>query len=106
MDMSDFFKQYSFVVGALKEYSFVVGALTGSLASYLLGLIVSHVRREKRWLGYSIDSRNIVSAERHDLAFAFKGSVPQDWIRTNAPPSHAVLKASLPRPLFDQEGAT
>jgi hypothetical protein len=56
-----------------KEYGFVVGALTGSLAAYLLGLLVSHFRREKRWLGFSIDSRNIVRAEHSDLSISFKG---------------------------------
>jgi hypothetical protein len=56
----------------IKENSFLVGALSGSLAAYLLGLVVSHVRREKRWLGYLTDNRNIVRSQHSDLAFTFK----------------------------------
>jgi hypothetical protein len=52
---------------------FVVGALTGSLAAYLLGLIISYVRREKRWLGYSISSRNIVQRGHSKLAIQYDG---------------------------------
>ena len=73
--MADFFK----------EHGFVVGALTGSLASYLLGLLVSHFRREKRLLGFAIDSRNIVRASHSDLSMAFKGQ------SINILDSHTVL---------------
>jgi hypothetical protein len=44
----------------IKDNPFLVGALTGSLAAYLLGLLVAYLRREKVWLGYTISSRNIV----------------------------------------------
>jgi hypothetical protein len=43
----------------VKDNPFLVGAFTGSLAAYLLGLLVAHVKREKIWLGFSIVSRNI-----------------------------------------------
>lgn len=56
----------------LKENQFVVGALTGSLAVYLLGLLVSHLRREKRWLGYSVESRNIVKAGDSRISMKFE----------------------------------
>jgi hypothetical protein len=52
---------------------FVVGALTGSLAAYLLGLLVSYFRREKRWLGYSVGSRNIVQGGHSKLAIQYDG---------------------------------
>lgn len=55
------------------EYQFVVGALSGSLAAYLLGLIVSYLRREKRWLGISITSRMIVERGHQDLTLVYKG---------------------------------
>lgn len=58
----------------IKEYQFLVGAATGSLAAYLLGLFVSHVRREKRWLGFSIVSRNIVHAGPKKLALTYAGA--------------------------------
>lgn len=57
----------------LKANSFVVGALSGSLASYLLGLLVSHWRREKRWLGYSVSSRNIVQQGHSKLSMLYDG---------------------------------
>lgn len=44
----------------LRENQFVVGALTGSLAAFLLGLWVTHLRREKRWLGFTSSSHNVV----------------------------------------------
>jgi hypothetical protein len=56
----------------LKDNSFVAGALSGSLAAYLLGLLVSHLRREKRWLGYSIESRNIVKAGDSRISMKFE----------------------------------
>lgn len=57
----------------IKENSFVVGALTGSLAAYLLGLLVSYWRREKRWLGYSVISRNIVQRGHSKLSILYDG---------------------------------
>ena len=48
----------------IKQNSFIVGAFSGSLAAYLLGLLVTYWRREKRWLGYSIDSR-VVALKGH-----------------------------------------
>jgi hypothetical protein len=56
-----------------KDYGFVVGALSGSLAAYLLGLLVTHLRREKRWLGWAVNGRRIVSSERPDITISFKG---------------------------------
>ncbi|WP_143450107.1 hypothetical protein [Janthinobacterium sp. BJB304] len=58
----------------IKEYQFLVGAATGSLASYLLGLVVSHVRREKRWLGFSVVSRNIIQAGPQKLTLTYAGA--------------------------------
>lgn len=69
----------------LKDNTFIVGALSGSLASYLLGLLVSYLRREKRWLGYSIDSRNIVKAQDSRVSMKFEN---QDIRRLD---SHTVL---------------
>jgi hypothetical protein len=66
VDMSDFLR-------SLKDYGFVVGAFTGSLAAYLLGLIISHMRREKRWLGYKVFSRTVADKGGKDLEFSFKG---------------------------------
>ncbi len=57
----------------LQQYPFVIGALSGSLAAYLLGLIVSHLRREKRWLGFAISSRVIVERGHPDLVLTYKG---------------------------------
>jgi hypothetical protein len=57
----------------LKDNQFVVGALSGSLAAYLLGLLVSHWRREKRWLGYSVTSRNIVEHGHSKLSMLYDG---------------------------------
>jgi hypothetical protein len=56
----------------LRDNPFVVGALSGSMATYLLGLLVSHIRREKRWLGYSVESRNIVRAQDSRLSMKFE----------------------------------
>ena len=57
----------------LKDNPFLVGALSGSLAAYLLGLLVSHLRREKRWLGYSVSSRNIVQQGHSKLSMMYDG---------------------------------
>src|SRR5258708_37277015 len=48
----------------IKQNPFVTGALSGSLAAYLLGLFVTYLRREKKWLGYSVESR-IVALKGH-----------------------------------------
>lgn len=68
----------------VRQNQFVVGALTGSLASYLLGLLISHLRREKKWLGYSINSRNVVEKEHSKLAITYGG---RDIVRLD---SHSV----------------
>ncbi|MBX3713236.1 MAG: hypothetical protein KF800_14850 [Lysobacter sp.] len=57
----------------VKENQFVVGALSGSLAAYLLGLLVSYFRREKRWLGYSISARRIAQGGLGKLALTYDG---------------------------------
>lgn len=57
----------------LKDNPFIVGALSGSLAAYLLGLLVSYLRREKRWFGYSIESRSIVKAGDERVSMKFEG---------------------------------
>lgn len=57
----------------LSANPFVTGALSGSLAAYLLGLLVSHLRREKRWLGYSVSSRNIVQQGHSKLSMLYDG---------------------------------
>ncbi len=56
-----------------REYGFIIGALSGSLAAYLLGLIVSHLKREKRWVGFSKSGRTIVERGHADLSFTFRG---------------------------------
>jgi hypothetical protein len=68
----------------VKANPFVVGALSGSLAAYLLGLVVSHLRRDKRWLGYSVSSRNIVQQGHSKLAMKYEG---KDIVRLD---SHAI----------------
>lgn len=52
---------------------FVVGALSGSLAAYLLGLVISHFRREKRWLGYQVASRNVVRSGHTKISVRYEG---------------------------------
>ena len=52
---------------------FIVGALTGSLASYLLGLLVSYIRREKKILGYSSANRKIIERGDKELKIEYKG---------------------------------
>jgi len=73
----------------LKDNPFVIGALSGSVTAYLLGLLVSHLRREKRWLGYSIESRNIVRANDSRLSMTFEG---RDVRRLD---SHTVLVRNI-----------
>jgi hypothetical protein len=68
----------------IKQNPFIVGALTGSLASYLLGLMVSYLRRDKKWLGYSIASRNIVLKGHTHLSMKY------DEREINRLDSHAV----------------
>ena len=80
----------------LKANPFVIGALTGSLAAYLLGLVVSHFRREKRWLGYSVSSRNIVQRGHTKLAIKYDG---KDIVRLD---SHAITIRNIGnRPLVN-----
>ena len=55
----------------IHDNPFIIGALTGSLASYLLGLLVSYFRREKTWLGYSLSSRNIVLKGHTQLSMKY-----------------------------------
>jgi hypothetical protein len=56
----------------IKNNSFVIGALTGSVAAYLLGLLVGYWRREKRWVGFSVTSRMIVERGHPDLSLKYK----------------------------------
>src|SRR5205809_5330701 len=60
------------VMDFLRQNAFIVGALSGSLAAYLLGLLVSYWRREKKWLGFSVTSRMIVEKGHPDLALTYK----------------------------------
>ena len=69
----------------IKENPFLVGAASGSLAAYLLGLLVSYWRRDKRWLGYSVTSRNVVQAGPKKLALTYDGKA------INRLDSHTVL---------------
>ena|SRR2546426_4885144 len=73
----------------LKDNPFIVGALSGSVAAYLLGLLVSHLRREKRWLGYSIESRNIVRTGHSRLSMKYED---RDIKRLD---SHSVLLRNI-----------
>lgn len=57
----------------MKEYGSLFAFVGGSLSAYLLGLIVAHFRREKRWLGFNIDKQTIVSAENPNLTVQFNG---------------------------------
>lgn len=48
------------MIDFFRQNSFIIGALTGSLAAYLFRLLISYLRREKRILSYIISSRKIV----------------------------------------------
>jgi hypothetical protein len=61
----------------VRQNPFVAGALSGSLAAYLLGLLVSYWRRDKRWLGFSLTSRNVVQAGPKKLALTYDGKLIQ-----------------------------
>src|SRR3954471_12534180 len=61
------------VLDFLQKFPFLVGAITGSVPAYLLGLLVSHIRREKRWLGYSVTSRNIIKADHSNINVSYGG---------------------------------
>jgi hypothetical protein len=54
-----------------RQNPFVAGALSGSLAAYLLGLLVTHLRREKKWLGYSKEMRTIVRKGHPHLSIKY-----------------------------------
>jgi hypothetical protein len=75
------------------ENPFIVGALTGSLATYLLQLLVGFFRREKRWLGYSVSSRNIVDRGHSKLEMRFTGGGKQREVERLD--SHAVLVRNI-----------
>lgn len=55
-----------------KQYPFIIGAFSGSLAAYLLGLIVTYLRRDKRWIGYSIENRNVAMKGHTKLKMKFE----------------------------------
>ena len=55
------------------QYPFIVGALTGSVAAFLLGLWVDYLRREKKWVGVSINSRKIVERGHPKLHITYEG---------------------------------
>lgn len=57
----------------IRENPFVAGALTGSVAAYLLGLLISYLRREKRWIGYQVSRRNIVEGGPSKLEVSYAG---------------------------------
>lgn len=57
----------------VEKNPFIVGALTGSLATYLLSLIVNYLSREKKVLGYGKVSRKIVEARTPDLEINYRG---------------------------------
>lgn len=57
----------------IKDNQFLVGAATGSLAAFLLNLMVSYWRRDKRWLGYSVTSRNVVQSGPQKLSLTYDG---------------------------------
>ena len=65
--------QTTTVMDFLRQNQYIVGLLSGSMATYLLGLLVSHLRREKKWLGFSVTSRMIVEKGHPDLALTYKG---------------------------------
>jgi hypothetical protein len=65
--------QTTTVMDFLRQNGFIIGALSGSMAAYLLGLLVSHLRREKKWLGFSVTSRMIVEKGHPDLSLTYKG---------------------------------
>jgi hypothetical protein len=75
------------------ENPFVVGALTGSLATYLLQLLVGFFRREKRWLRYSVNSRTIVDRGHSKLEMRFTGGGKQREVKRLD--SHAVLVRNI-----------
>ena len=68
---------------------FLLGALSGSLAAYVLGLFVSHLRRERRWMGYSVSSRNIVQGGHSKLAMKYEN---RDVVRLD---SHTIIVSNI-----------
>ncbi len=56
----------------LRENQFVVGALTGSLAAFLLGLWITYLRRDKRWLGFTSSSRNVVQRGHSKMSVRYE----------------------------------
>jgi len=58
-----------------RQNPFVVGALSGSLAAYVLGLLIAHLRREKKWLGYSREMRTIVDKGHPHLSIKYNDNV-------------------------------
>jgi hypothetical protein len=56
----------------LRDYGVLIAFAGGSLTAYLAQLIVSHFRRVKRWLGYSVTSRNIVEADHSEISVRYR----------------------------------
>jgi hypothetical protein len=55
------------VLGNLEASQFLIGALTGSVPSYLLGLLVGWIRRERLLLGFAITSSHAVKKGLRNL---------------------------------------
>src|SRR5205823_10320186 len=57
----------------IQKNSFLLAAATGSLATFLITLWVNHLRREKRWIGYSVSSQSVVMRQSGKLTVQFEG---------------------------------
>ena len=73
----------------IRENSFIVGALTGAVGAFLLKLLVDHLQREKKWIGYSVNSRGIVERGNPNLAITYKNR------EINRLSSHSVLLRNI-----------
>lgn len=55
------------MVEFLRDYGTIISALTGGLAGYVLNIIVTHMKRKRKVLGYSIITQSIAKSSRPDL---------------------------------------
>ena len=59
----------------IEKNNFIIGALTGSLAAYLLGLVVNYFKRKKKIITYSIENHIIAESGHKELKIEYKGQL-------------------------------
>ncbi len=67
----------------LRQNQFIAGLLGGSVAAYLLGLVVAWLRREKKVLGYSATSRTISVTDLPDLKIQYR-KTPTPYLHSHS----------------------